>query len=334
MEKNKVLIFGLIGFIIVYIGVTVKPLLSYYSTDNYVLINGKKYTEADLGSNPSYKKMKKDYSQNLSQVFEQFANEEILNIEAKSRGLSVEELITKESTYQPNENEILDVFKRFQAQLEGKKLDEVRPRIIQFLQGQRAQGYQATLKEKYKIQVVVDAPVQERVKVAENDNPSLGAQGAKITVIEFSDFECPYCQRSQNVNKMLREKYKDRIRWVFRDYPLPFHKNAMFAHVAANCANKQGKYWELFNPLFENTGRLERGFVFELASKSSLNMKEFEACTKDSDGKIAEEIQTDINDGQKLGVNGTPAFFINGIFVEGAQPLEAFVSIIEKELKN
>jgi protein-disulfide isomerase len=334
MEKTKLTIYGLIAFIILYVALTIKPLLAFFGNESYVLINGKKYSESNLKDFPSYKKIKKDYSQSLSQVFEQFGNEEIVKLEASSRNLTPEEMMRKESDYQPSEAEILGVFTQFQSQLEGKKLDEVRPRIIQYLQSQRAGMFQASLREKYKIQVFVDSPTQERVKVAEKGNPSLGNNNSKITIIEFSDFECPFCQRSQEVNRILRDKYKDKIRWVFRDYPLPFHQNAMFAHVAANCANKQGKYWELFNPLFENTGKLSKQFVFELANKSNLDMKEFASCTEDKEGKIAEEIQTDIKDGQELGVNGTPAFFINGIFVEGAQPIQAFESIIEKELKN
>ena len=105
----------------------------------------------------------------------------------------------------------------------------------------------------------------------------------------------------------------------------------MFAHIAANCANKQGKYWELFNVLFQNTGSLEKANVLKFASDLHLDMKSFEECTNDS--SILSEIQDDISEGQELGVNGTPAFFINGIMIEGAQPLSAFEKIIDQELK-
>jgi protein-disulfide isomerase len=206
---------------------------------------------------------------------------------------------------------------------------EARPRIIEYINSMEEQEFRKNLLQKYNVAVNTEKP--DRIQVEEKGNPFLGAKNSKVTIIEFSDFECPYCQRSQTVSKSLREKYKDKIRWVFRDFPLSFHQNSMFAHIAANCANKQGKYWELFNILFQNTGSLEKANVLKFASDLHLDMKSFEECTNDS--SILSEIQEDINEGQELGVNGTPAFFINGIMIEGAQPLSAFEKIIDQELK-
>jgi len=171
----------------------------------------------------------------------------------------------------------------------------------------------------------------DKINILPKNNPSIGSKDAKVTIIEFSDFECPYCQRSQSVNKQLREKYKDRIRWVFRDFPLNFHQNAMFAHIAANCAEKQGKYWEMFDNLFQNTGSLEKSKVLKIAEQLNLDMSKFQECTTDK--SISDEIRNDISEGQEVGVSGTPAFFINGIMVEGAQPISAFENIIDQELK-
>jgi len=179
--------------------------------------------------------------------------------------------------------------------------------------------------------VSISSEKAEKVIVEVKGNPSLGPSNAKITVIEFSDFECPYCQRSQNITKNLRAKYKDQIKWVFRDFPLSFHQNAMFAHIAANCVGKQGKYWDIFDKLFQNTGSLNREKVLQLVSDMNIDMKKFEECTKDPE--VEREVHSDIADGQEVGVNGTPAFFINGIMIEGAQPITSFEKIIEQELK-
>lgn len=151
-------------------------------------------------------------------------------------------------------------------------------------------------------------------------------------MIEFSDFECPFCKRSQSVNSQLREKYKDQIRWVFRDYPLSFHPNAMFAHIAANCSASQGKYWEFFKVLFDNSGNLPKDRVLDLARGLGLDMKVFSQCVNDSE--VRKEVEADMAEGEKYGVSGTPAFFINGVMIEGAQPIEAFIKVIDQELKN
>ena len=107
----------------------------------------------------------------------------------------------------------------------------------------------------------------------------------------------------------------------------------MFAHIAANCAIEQGKYWEYFNLLFDNAENLAKENVILLAAKAGLEKEKFDKCIANPD-KISQEIQTDLADGQAVGVNGTPAFFINGIFVEGAQPIGAFQKIIDEELSK
>lgn len=116
-------------------------------------------------------------------------------------------------------------------------------------------------------------------------------------------------QKSQDTTRQLREQYKDKIRWVFRDYPLPFHRNAMFAHIAANCAIEQNKYWDYFNLLFDNAENLAKDNVILLAAKAGLDKDKFNACLANTD-KISAEIEADLADGQAVGVNGTPAFLL------------------------
>jgi protein-disulfide isomerase len=333
-SSTKVLIATVVTFIL-YIAFSLPVLIRHYQPENYVVINGTKYTEVDVQKSDyeGYKPFQKQYTEGLKQVFMGFAEYETLRLEAKSQGITVEELLKKGSgNYSPSEEEIMSIYEINKPRLGGRGLEEVRDMIVRYLGEQKKAEFRDKIKEKYTVLVVTKEP--ERMKVEIKNNPSTGPENAKITVIEFSDFECPYCQKGQDTNRKIREKYKDQIRWVFRDYPLPFHENAMFAHIAANCANQQGKYWEMFDLLFQNTGNLPKPTVLNLAkSISGLDQSKFEECAADKDGNLVKEIEADIADGQKVGVNGTPAFFVNGILLEGLQDYARFEAVIEKELK-
>jgi protein-disulfide isomerase len=331
MKSFKLPFFSLLAIFISYVAISIYPVFTFFSNpdrQNFVEIKGKKYYISDLKDNSSYKKARKDFITNIGSVLQSFSMEEVLKLEAKEKNITIQELLAQ-SRRQPSNEEIQKIYEDFKDRLQGMSIAEARPRIIEFINSMEEQDYRKNLLQKYSVSVNTEKP--DRIEVEEKGNPFLGPKNSKVTIIEFSDFECPYCQRSQSVGKSLREKYKDKIRWVFRDFPLSFHQNAMFAHIAANCANKQGKYWELFDVLFQNTGSLEKANVLKFASDLHLDMKSFEECTNDS--SILSEIQSDITEGQELGVNGTPAFFINGIMIEGAQPLSAFEKIIDQELK-
>ncbi|MCX7999477.1 MAG: DsbA family protein [Leptospiraceae bacterium] len=335
MDKIKFLLIGTLLVFFVYLGFSLPAVSNYYLPENYVIIGGKKFTERDLKNLefPQYLSARKNYNNELQNVFYSFATHEMLRQEAKQLGVEPEQVLNQGTkNYSPPEEEIMAVYDAYKSQLQGKKYEEVREQIVDFLIQQKKNEYKNQLAKKYEISVHIEKP--PRIQVEEKNNPALGPNNAKVTIIEFSDFECPYCQRSQSTNTRLREKYKDQIRWVFRDYPLPFHSNAMFAHIAANCAYKQNKFWELFPLLFGNTGNLARENVLELSKKVDLDQSQFQECIADKDNSVRNEIQSDIQDGQKAGVNGTPAFFVNGIFVEGAQPYEVFERIIEDELKK
>jgi len=331
MNTFKIPFIGISLIFGIYLGISIFPTLDYYAgkeRQNYITIQGKKYYVSDMKEHPAYKKVRKDYVSNLGNAFQGFAMEEILRLEAKEKNMTVEQLLSS-SKKTPTEVEIQAVYEQYRDRLQGMNLDTARPRIVDFLNSMSEQEFKQSLSLKYA--VTYNFEKSEKVSVDSKNNPSLGPDSAKVTIIEFSDFECPFCQRSQGINKALREKYEGKIRWVFRDFPLSFHPNAMFAHIAANCANQQGKYWEVFELLFQNTGSLEKESVIKLVEGRNLDMKKFKECSEDS--AVMAEIQRDIADGQEVGVSGTPAFFINGIMVEGAQPIDAFVKVIEQELK-
>lgn len=175
----------------------------------------------------------------------------------------------------------------------------------------------------------------EKIEVSADDDPFLGDENAPITIIEFSDFQCPYCGKfDEDTLPELKEKYIDtgKIKFIYRDYPLEFHQYAQKAAEASECAHEQDKYWEYHDILFKNQNDLTVDDLKKYAADLKLDTNKFNECLDSS--KYKEEVEKDFNDGQSYGVSGTPAFFVNGILISGAQPFSAFEEIIEQELNK
>lgn len=175
-------------------------------------------------------------------------------------------------------------------------------------------------------------PTGSKVEVSVDDDPSIGPEDAPVTIVEFSDFECPYCGKVVPTVKQILKEYEGKVRLVFRDFPLGFHQNAQKAAEAAECADDQDKFWEYHYKLFENQKALDVSSLKQYAKDLGLDSSEFNTCL--DSGKHEEEVKKDMAEGQSYGVSGTPAFFINGIKVSGAQPFGNFASIIDSELEG
>jgi protein-disulfide isomerase len=175
-------------------------------------------------------------------------------------------------------------------------------------------------------------PQVTRYDVPVDDDPALGPSAAPITIVEFSDFECPYCQRwTSDVYGKIKEQYPDQVRLVYRDFPLEsIHANAFPAAEAANCAHEQGQFWPFHDKLFSMEKGLSTQAYTDYATDLGLDLDDFKACL--DSGKYKEEVQADFDFAAELGVRSTPTFFINGIALVGAQPFEVFQDVIEKEL--
>lgn len=169
-----------------------------------------------------------------------------------------------------------------------------------------------------------------RYRVELGDAFAKGSDGAKVTIVMFSDFQCPFCARAQATLKTLEGDYGKDIRFVAKHNPLPFHKEAEPAAAAAEAAGKQGKFWEMHDLLYENSRDLTTSKFRELAKKLRLNIRQFERDVDDS--KLASKIDDDQAQAIKLGARGTPAFFVNGRFLSGAQPVSAFKVVIDDEI--
>jgi protein-disulfide isomerase len=158
-----------------------------------------------------------------------------------------------------------------------------------------------------------------------------GAKDAPVTIVQWSDFQCPFCSRVEPTISKVMDEYKGKVRVVWRDLPLPFHPNAMPAAIAARAAGEQGKFWEMHDKIFADQAHMDRATYEKYAGELGLNMGKFKAALDANKGK--EAIEADSAAGGKIGARGTPAFFINGKFLSGAQPFESFKAKIDEELK-
>ncbi|NJK88285.1 MAG: DsbA family protein [Myxococcales bacterium] len=160
--------------------------------------------------------------------------------------------------------------------------------------------------------------------------PTTGKKNAPVEVVVYSDFQCPFCSRVNPSIAKIKEDYKDKVLVAFKHYPLSFHQDAKPAAIASLAAHKQGKFWEMHDKLFANQGALKEADLEKYAKEMGLDMPKFQADMKDP--ALAKWVDEDMAEGTKVGVRGTPATFINGRIVSGAQPYEAFKAIIEEEL--
>lgn len=188
------------------------------------------------------------------------------------------------------------------------------------------------------------APPSQKVEASIDDDPIRGNPDAPVTIIEFSDFQCPFCGRFANSTlKQIEDKYvkTGKVRIVFRDFPLNFHPNAKPAALAAGCAAEQGKFWQMHDKIFENQRQLSEENLKNWAKEIGLNMSRFKECYESK--KYDNEISKDMEDGQRYGVRGTPSFIIGrtkkgsktveGEVIRGAQPYPAFEQAIKKYLE-
>lgn len=177
------------------------------------------------------------------------------------------------------------------------------------------------------------APAQD-VVITDADH-SIGPKDAKVTIVEYSDFQCPYCGKHHTTIKSLQEKYKDQVRFVFRHFPLSFHENAQPAALASECASEQGKFWEMHDKLFDNQSSLSSELYSKLAKELGLNTGQFEDCIKTN--KYEQAITDDLSSGLASGVEGTPATFVitadKQTLVSGAVPQSQVESAINQALK-
>jgi protein-disulfide isomerase len=258
----------------------------------------------------------------------------LIDAEAKLRGIPRATLVEQEISAKapaPTDAEIEQWYKDNPARVQGASLDQVRAPIKSLLIQERTDTARANFIEQLKLRTPVTVTLEPpRVQMADGGHPARGPANAPVEMIEFSDFQCPFCQRANPTVEQVLKTYGDRIRFVYRHFPLPSHPNARPSAEAAQCAEEQGKFWEYHDRLFANSAKLTDADLKAHAASVGLDAASFNACFDGHQQKA--RVDADIAAGEAAGVNGTPAFFINGRAIDGAQPYDVFKRVIDDEL--
>jgi protein-disulfide isomerase len=300
------------------------------------VVNGKEITEQELLDRVRGEVLKLEaqmYEVRRNGV-EELISEYLLEQAAKPRGLTGDQLLQQEVDSKVGEvtaKDVDDFYAANQARIR-KPLNEVRPQILNYLQQNKLtearRTYLKGLRDNAQVKLYLTPPI---IEVSAEGAPFKGPRNAPITIVEFTDFQCPYCKRVLNVLDQVLERYPGKVKLAFRDFPLTsIHPHAQRAAEAAHCAGDQGKFWEYHDLLFDKQDAIPNENFAEHAKALGLEVAAFQTCLES--GKYKEKIERNHADGVKAGVSGTPAFFINGRLLSGAQPLEAFKTVIDEEL--
>jgi protein-disulfide isomerase len=268
-------------------------------------------------------------------AIDELVDDALLSQEAVSRKIEPPQLIEQEITSKvgvPTDDEAAVWYGQNQARLQGATLDQTRDAIKQFLMQQRTlaarREYLDGLRAKAAVRVMLNPP---RQVIAVATRPSKGPADAPVEIIEFSDFECPFCLSAFPTVNRIVATYGDRVRLVYRHFPLANHPRARPAAEASQCADEQGKFWPFHDRLFADQTRLGDADLKQHAAELGLDTAQFNACYDSQ--KYRADVEADIDAGTAAGVSGTPAFYINGRMLSGAQPFEVFQRIIDEELE-
>ncbi|MFZ8933474.1 MAG: DsbA family protein [Bacteriovoracaceae bacterium] len=211
--------------------------------------------------------------------------------------------------------------------------DQMRTRIINFISmEQKKKDVDVWLTEqtqKYPVEIFFEKPSRPTFDVVVGEGPYYGNPNAKVTIVEFSDFQCPFCKKGKAVMEELKKKYGNKIKIVFKNFPLPFHVFAKKAAEASLCAHEQGQkhFWKMYDKMFNDQSKLSEKDLKSTAKSIGLDMKKFNNCLDSS--KYAKTVDQDLEYGKKIGVKSTPTFFVNGQLINGAHPKKVFEDIID-----
>jgi protein-disulfide isomerase len=271
---------------------------------------------------------------------DQLIVEMVLEKEAKEHGKTMDELVEQvapaDST-QVDEAEVDKYLQDNQQRLQEYKgnLADLRPRIKNFLEQQKkaqvVKDYAHGLESKYGVRILVPVPNPPKVTIDTQGAPSMGPSDAPVTVVEFSDYECPACRSTHAVVKQIKAAYGDKVQWIFKDYPLKRHKDAFKAAEASHCAQEQGKFWEYQESLF-TTPDLSPSNMVNNAAQLGMSAEKFSTCLQDS--KYNALVAKNVQDAAQAGIDRTPSFLINGVLFAGGPSLDTFKNMINEHLKS
>jgi len=271
------------------------------------------------------------------QRLDSLIDEQLLAQEAGRRGVDVAVLLDREIEAQIapiSDGEVEQFYVANKARLpalDASLRERIRAHLRELAARARRDALVAGLRGQSNIAIHLQAPPVFRVALNTTGAPAKGAASAPVTLVKFEDFHCPFCKEVQRTLGELMTRYGERVRIVHMDFPIDaLHPQARASHLAARCADEQGKFWPYHDALYAAAPQSSPEDLGSLARETGLELPSFEACL--SSGKHAAAVERDIGEGTQAGVTGTPAFYINGRMIGGAQPIEQFVRIIEEEL--
>lgn len=294
--------------------------------------------DIDQKIGPQLEKAKLDYDNAIYEArraaIDLELDERVLTAEAKKRGVSLEALVQSEIDAKapaPGEGELQAFYEQMKDRMDGQPYEVMKDQIANYLgtevKRRRRGEFIAEVRKAHGAQNLLE-PLRVAV---DTKGPVKGKKDAKITVVVFADFECGYCAQTAPTVDQLQKAYPDDVKVVFKHYPLDFHQNAMPAAEAAACADEQGKFWELHDKFFSQEVPLQIAAAKQyLTSQSGFDAAKFDACI--ASGRGRDVAGADLAAGMRAGVDGTPAFFINGVKLGGARPYEDFQSVVMDEL--
>lgn len=275
--------------------------------------------------------------QNRRNMIEVIVGEALIENAAKAAGQSVDAFVEQDATRRLppiGETEIAQFYEQNKDRAQGRTLEQLRGEIKPFLEARRKAQARAMLVEDLKaksgtgVKVMLEPP-RYTVPTSEDD-PVRGNPSAPVTIVEFSDFQCPFCARVNPTLDRVRQVYGDKVKIVFKDYPLANHPQAPKAAEAARCAGEQNKFWEMHDAMFANQRALEVPSLKQTARAIGLNGATFDQCLDSN--KHERTVRANADLGDKMGVNSTPTLYVNGRALIGAMPFENFKQIIDEEL--
>lgn len=303
-------------------------------------VNGTAITDADVRASlgPELARLEAQVYELKKRQVDAIIAERLLEAEATRRGVSRQALEAEEIAAKVTpvtEEELSDFITANRTRIRGDAA-ALKPQIRAFLEerkfDERRGAFVEALRDKNKVEVMLAAPAPYRATLDLDGAPVRGAQDAPVTIVEFSDFHCPFCRSVQPTLTDLLARYKGRVRLVYKHLPLDtLHPQARRASHASYCAQQQGKFWEFHDVLYQDgSSDSSDASLARIAAAAGLEHAPFERCLASPDA--AAVVERDVTQGSELGLTGTPGFFINGRELNGAQPLDAFVRVIEEEL--
>ncbi len=269
----------------------------------------------------------------IYQTVQQTVFDRLVEKEAARRGMDKDKLLEEiNSNVQVTEADVKAWYDENRNRVAGRSYDSVSLQIREYLAGPQTQEAREEFVKRFEGDVSYFVGPY-RANIETEGSPATGPEDAPVTLVEFSDFECPYCGQFVSTLDQVKSEYGDRVRIVFRQFPLSIHPSAPKAAEASLCANDQGKFWEMHDLMFQNQRLLHVPALKEKAGQLGLDQSAFDECL--DSGKYEEQVKEDTRAGTIAGVTGTPALFVNGIAAPGgAQPFETVAEFIEQELSR